>query len=106
MSLQINTQFDEKETVWNVELKGEIDIYTANELKETFARILNERNENIRMHCSQLEYIDSTGLGVLIGALKRLKSEDKNIIIKEPRPNISKLLNITGLNKIFIIEGE
>jgi anti-sigma B factor antagonist len=52
-----------------------------------------------------LEYIDSTGLGILIGALKRLKQEDKDIIISNIRPNVGKLLKITGLDKVFIIEG-
>ncbi|SHJ39960.1 anti-sigma B factor antagonist [Geosporobacter subterraneus DSM 17957] len=105
MSLKMNTQYLAEKNMWYVEVVGEIDIYTANRLKETLINLLNEQNTDIRINCEELDYIDSTGLGVLIGALKRLKQDNKNIIIANPKPNISKLLNITGLNKIFIIEG-
>lgn len=106
MSLDICTDYNHEQNMWMMDLTGEIDIYTANTLKESLTKILDERNENIRINCLELQYIDSTGLGVLIGALKELKKNDKNIIIANPRSNISKLLQITGLNKIFIIEGE
>ncbi len=106
MSLNIQTHFDENSNMWLMNVTGEIDIYTAGKLKEKLVQVLNEKNESIKINCEKLEYIDSTGLGVLIGALKRLKQDDKNIIIVKPRENIVKLLNITGLNKIFVIEGE
>lgn len=105
MSLQIRKNYDEQENQWNMELTGEVDIYTAGQLKETFIKLLEEKKVNIKINAAQLEYIDSTGLGVLIGALKRLKQENKNIIIYNIKPSIKKLLNITGLDKIFIIEG-
>ena len=100
------SNFNEMDGLWEMNLAGEIDIYTANKLKESLVQMLNEKSESIRINCEELDYIDSTGLGVLIGALKRLKQDNKNIIIFKPRPNILKLLNITGLNKIFLIEGE
>lgn len=106
MSLDIRTDYNKEKQMWTMDIIGEIDIYTANTLKETLVRILDEHNENIKINCVELQYIDSTGLGVLIGALKKLKKDNKNIIIANPRPNIAKLLHITGLNKIFIIEGE
>jgi len=106
MSLNIKTHFNLEENLWLMDVAGEIDIYTANKLKETLIQMLNEHNESIKINCEELEYLDSTGLGVLIGALKRLKLKNKNILINKPRSNILKLLNITGLNKIFIVEGE
>lgn len=106
MSLSIQTHFDQDNDLWQINVSGEIDIYTAGKLKEKLVQILNQDNKSIKINCENLEYIDSTGLGVLIGALKRLKQDDKNIFIVKPRENIQKLLNITGLNKIFIVEGE
>jgi len=106
MSLNINSLFDVNNKIWLMDVVGEIDIYTAGKLKEKLVQMLNENNESIKINCEELEYIDSTGLGVLIGALKRVKQDSKNIIIVKPRTNILKLLNITGLNKIFIVEGE
>ncbi|MCT4618139.1 MAG: STAS domain-containing protein [Marinisporobacter sp.] len=106
MSIRINKKYHEQEKVWILGVIGEIDIYTASELKETLMVMLDEHKENIKIDCAELSYIDSTGLGVLIGVLKRLKKYDRNIIIVNPKANVSKLFRITGLNKIFIIEGE
>jgi len=105
MSLAIRKNFNEEENIWSIELAGEVDIYTAGQLKEAFIKIIEEKKESIRIDAEKLEYIDSTGLGVLIGALKRLRQDNKNIIIFNIKPSIKKLLNITGLDKIFVIEG-
>lgn len=104
MSLKIMKKFEEDPGVWKMELKGEIDIYTAAELKSTFQEMFEQRKEPVEIDLQNLDYIDSTGLGVLIGALKRLKEEDKQITLFHVKPNIHKLLNITGLNKIFVIK--
>ncbi|NBG89234.1 STAS domain-containing protein [Isachenkonia alkalipeptolytica] len=104
MSLKIKKKFEEDTGVWKMELDGEIDIYTAAELKSTFQEMFEKRKEPVEIDFQNLEYIDSTGLGVLIGALKRLKEEDKQITLFHVKPNILKLLNITGLNKIFVIK--
>ncbi|WP_053955132.1 STAS domain-containing protein [Inediibacterium massiliense] len=106
MSIHIQTNYQKEENVWLVNLQGEIDIYTANQVKESLNKILDEQMTDLKIDCFELTYIDSTGLGVLIGILKRLKIEEKNIKIINPRPNISKLFHITGLDKIFLIEGE
>ncbi|KAB3532228.1 STAS domain-containing protein [Alkaliphilus serpentinus] len=105
MSLSIVKNFDFEKGLWNIQLNGEVDVYTAGQLKETFISLLEEKKESIKIDASELEYIDSTGLGVLIGILKRLKQDNKNIIIINIKPSIKKLLNITGLDKIFVIEG-
>ena len=105
MSLKIKKDFDNKNNYWLVEFEGEVDVYTAWQLKEAFKFIIGERKEDIKIDADKLEYIDSTGLGILIGTLKKLKQEDKDIIISNIRPNVGKLLKITGLDKVFIIEG-
>lgn len=105
MSLMIKKNYDEVNKIWLLQLEGEIDIYTSGKLKDTFMKILEENKENIKIDAEKLDYIDSTGLGILIGILKKLREEEKNITITNIKPNIKKLLNITGLDKIFIIEG-
>jgi anti-sigma B factor antagonist len=87
-----------------MKLKGEIDIYTATEFKKQINAAIEERPGDIHIDCSELQYMDSTGLGVLIGALKRLKEKDRNIYLKNLQPNVQKLFHITGLDKIFILE--
>ncbi len=104
MSLKIKREFHEEKRTWRMELIGEIDIYTASDLKSTFHEMIENKKEPVEIDLQNLEYIDSTGLGVLIGALKRLREEDKQITLYHVRPNIQKLLNITGLNQIFVVK--
>ena len=59
----------------------------------------------MKINLENLEYIDSTGLGVMIGVLKKLKVGNKEIYIINPRSNVRKIFNITGLDKIFKVEG-
>lgn len=105
MSLQVEKEFLEEKNRWELSICGEVDIYTSNQLKETFVDIFNENPQDIVIDTENLDYIDSTGLGVLIGALKRLKVKGKDIYIINTKPNVRKIFNITGLDKIFKVEG-
>ncbi|MCT4633318.1 MAG: STAS domain-containing protein [Firmicutes bacterium] len=104
MALNFVKDYNENMNYWKIELIGEVDISTSSSLKESLNDILNDRETDLKLDCKSLSYIDSTGLGVLIGILKRVKKNDNNISIVNPQTNISKLLNITGLDKIFIME--
>lgn len=104
MALNFVKDLNENMNYWKIELIGEVDINTSNSLKESLNDILNDKEINLKIDCKSLSYIDSTGLGVLIGILKRVKKNNNNISIVNPQTNISKLLNITGLDKIFIME--
>jgi len=97
--------YDANDGRWIVQLKGDIDIYSAPRFKEVINAAFEEKTVDLSLDCSELNYMDSTGLGVLIGALKRMKEHEKNIYIKNLKPNVRKLFNITGLDKIFILEG-
>lgn len=106
MSVIIDSNFDEEKGIWYLKLKGEIDIYTSNIFKDELQKLTSsDERVDIHIDATELEYIDSTGLGVLIGALKRLKSKDKDIYIKNTKPNVKKIFSITGLDKIFKLEG-
>lgn len=89
--------------MWNVKISGEVDIYTSDKMKETLNEMVEEKNTEIQIDCTNLSYIDSSGLGVLIGVLKKLKEEKNNLVILNARSNIVKLLSITGLDKVFIL---
>ncbi|MBA1334759.1 MAG: Anti-sigma B factor antagonist RsbV [Firmicutes bacterium] len=101
----INCYYDKDNARWMAELKGEIDIYSAAEFKKALNSAFEEKIDDLYLDCKELSYMDSTGLGVLIGALKRIKEQDKNIYLKNLKPNVMKLFLITGLDKIFILEG-
>lgn len=86
-----------------VTLNGEIDIYTSNELKEKLYSIVDTNQKDLIIDCKELNYIDSTGLGIFVGALKKAKQYEKKIVIVNLKDNIKKLFTITGLDKVFQI---
>lgn len=104
MALDIKVNFNEEEKVWVVEPKGEVDIYTSPKFKEVLTDALKKKKGDILIKGENLEYLDSTGLGVLISILKKTREVEHNIIITDIKPNIKKLLDITGLDKVFIIK--
>jgi len=104
VSLDINKIFNNDSEMWDVSISGDVDITSSLDLKENLNSILDKENKSIRINCENLSYIDSTGLGVLISILKRVKSSGNDIEILDAKPNISKLFKITGLDKIFIVK--
>lgn len=96
-----------KENILNdyvqISISGEIDIYTAQMLKEKLYFLVDQNHTDLRIDCSGLNYIDSTGLGIFVGALKKTKMNGKNIYLENLKDNIRKLFLITGLDKLFII---
>ena len=88
-----------------VSLEGELDISTADKLKEYLHKLADENIIDMKINLENLDYIDSTGLGVMIGVLKKLKIENKEIYILNPKSNVKKIFTITGLDKIFNMEG-
>lgn len=83
---------------------GEIDIYTSQLFKNEVIDIINAENKDIVINAINLDYLDSTGLGALMSILKSINENKVCISIKNLKPNIYKLFDITGLNKIFNIE--
>ncbi len=84
-------------------LEGEVDVYTSIQLKQDIAAILDEGVTHVILNLARVEYLDSTGLGVLIGTLKRLRENGGNLVIVGPAMRIMRIFEITGLYKIFAI---
>ena len=105
MSITINSIIDTKNDFWEVSLAGELDVSTADELKKSLHKLVDEINIDMKLNLENLDYIDSTGLGVMIGILKRLKIENKEVYIEKPKNNVRRIFNITGLDKVFKMEG-
>ena len=105
MSITINSIIDTKNDFWEVSLAGELDVSTADELKKSLHKLVDEKNIDMKLNLENLDYIDSTGIGVMIGILKRLKIENKEVYIEKPKNNVRKIFNITGLDKVFKMEG-
>lgn len=84
-------------------VRGEIDLFTAPELKQFLAESIEAGRNRIIVDLTETTFLDSTALGVLIGAVKRLRSRHGALAIVNVDENIAKTFEITGLDQIFTI---
>jgi len=84
-----------------LDLEGEVDVYTAPLLRQEIMNQVEKGTKYILVHLEKVEYLDSTGLGILIGGVKRLKEQGGALKLVGPSPRISRIFDITGLNRIF-----
>ncbi len=106
MSLNTLINIDKKENLIVIIPEGDMDIYSSTQFKDLVLDSYNEEKMDLLINGEKLEYVDSTGLGALIGILKRVKEDDKKIYLSNIKPNIRKLFDITELDKLFIIRSE
>lgn len=95
-----------REGVTVLALRGEVDVYTSPQVKQEILDLLNDGNVKIVVDLSEVEYLDSTGLGVLIGGLKRARERDGDLKLICENTRILRIFEITGLTKIFDIHRQ
>ena len=86
-------------------LRGEIDVYTAPLLRQAILDLIEQGKLNVVIDMHEVDFLDSTGLGVLVEGLKRVKTREGSFAIVAIEDKILKIFDITGLNKAFPIHG-
>lgn len=86
-----------------IELAGEVDLYTAPEFKERMLQVIDGGKKRVLVDLSKATFIDSTTLGVLVGGVKRLRPSGGSLALVCSDPNITKIFEITGLDRVFPI---
>jgi anti-sigma B factor antagonist len=86
-----------------INLEGEVDVYSAGMLREEIINQVDNGEYNIVVNLSKVAFLDSTGLGVLVGGLKRVKPHDGQLGIICQQEKILRIFRITGMDKIFPI---
>ena len=89
--------------VASVVVGGEVDLSTAPELKEVLNGVIDGGARLVLVDLSTATFIDSTTLGVLMGAVKRVRPDGGEIAIACDDPNIRKIFEITLLDRVFAI---
>ena len=90
-----------KDGIEVVDVEGEIDVYTAPRLRELLIDLVNKNNYNLVVNMERVEFLDSTGLGVLVGGLKRVRAYDGSLDLVCTQERILKIFRITGQTKVF-----
>ena len=86
-----------------ISLSGEVDLYTAPEFKQQLLDVIGQGGKEVVVDFSNTTFIDSTTLGVLVGGVKRLRPSGGQLTLVCSDRNITKIFEITGLDKVFRI---
>jgi anti-sigma B factor antagonist len=100
-SVDLKLDHHNKDGIEIVEVEGEIDVYTAPRLRELLIGLVNEGHYQLVVNMEKVEFLDSTGLGVLVGGLKRVRAHDGSLDLVCTQERILKIFRITGLTKVF-----
>ena len=87
-----------------VVLTGEIDISTSGRVREALIAVSSSGENKVVVDMSHVTFMDSTGLAALVGPLKRFRSMNGEIVLRSPARGVRKVLEITGLTRVFTIE--
>ena len=99
MDLSLSTKTEGDQTV--VTVGGEIDVYTAPKLREQLIDLVSSGNYDLIVDMENVDFLDSTGLGVLVGGLKRVRAHEGSLRLVCTQERILKIFRITGLTKVF-----
>ena len=101
MNLTLSTREVGERTV--VAVGGEIDVYTAPKLRDAITELVAEGKYQLVIDMQAVEFLDSTGLGVLVGGLKKVRGHDGSLELVCSSERLLKIFKITGLAKVFTI---
>jgi anti-sigma B factor antagonist len=101
VDLTLTTREADGKTI--VAVGGEIDVYTAPKLRDKLSELVATGSYDIVVDMHEVEFLDSTGLGVLVGGLKKVRAHDGSLRLVCNQDRLLKIFRITGLAKVFVI---
>src|ERR1700748_3085200 len=102
MNFDIKTE-QLSDNAYVISLAGEVDLYTAPEFKQQLLEVIAQGASSVVVDFSNTTFIDSKTLGVLVGGVKRLRENEGQLTLVCSDRNITKIFEITGLDKVFTI---
>ena len=90
-----------KDGIEVIDVQGEIDMYTAPRLRELLIDLVSKGSYQLVVDLDKVGFLDSTGLGVLVGGLRRVRAHDGSLDLVCTQQRILKIFRITGLTEVF-----
>ena len=88
-----------------IAVEGEIDISNADKLRNAIELALEQPTERVELDFSQVPYIDSTGIGVLVGAARRASERERALSVTGAQPNVLRVAQLLGVDKDISISA-
>ncbi|NHN55394.1 STAS domain-containing protein [Calidifontibacter sp. DB0510] len=101
--MDLNFETSEHDGCAVLAVTGEVDVATAPRLREEILRLQDEGNVRLVLDLTGVPFIDSTGLGVLVGRLKAARAAGGDLALVVTAERLLRNLGITGLDKVFVI---
>lgn len=87
-------------------VSGKIDAYQAIKLKDSLNDVIEKGAKKIIVDLHEVNFLDSTTLGVLISSLKKVRKKNGQICVTRLQPSVQEVFKLTRLNKVFAIFSE
>jgi anti-sigma B factor antagonist len=86
-----------------LQVAGEVDVYTVPEVRDRVIKLIDDGAMHVLADLRQVTFLDSTGLGMLIGSLRRVRARDGSLTLVCDTGRILKLFRVTALDRVFVI---
>ncbi|MFC4910869.1 STAS domain-containing protein [Actinomadura gamaensis] len=89
-----------------VKISGEIDVFTSPRLREMLLDIIDNGGLHLVVDLGEVTFLDSTGLGVLVGIYHRLRARDGSMSFMGVNDRVRRVFHVTQLTKIFVLHQD
>jgi anti-anti-sigma factor len=87
-------------------LSGDLDIVTSEEVKRELAQLIDDGHSVLALDLSGVGFVDSSGLGVLVGVHRHAESQGASFLVRSVPPQVQRLFEITRLGDLLTVDGD
>lgn len=87
-----------------VTVSGELDAFSAPRLREHLEQVARAGHRRVVLDLDDVLFVDSSGLGALVDASKRLREAGGDLVLRSPTPAVAKVLEVTGISQVLRVE--
>jgi anti-anti-sigma factor len=82
-------------------VRGEVDLASAPKLAAGLSELIGRGHSLVALDLGSVEFMDSTGLGVLVGSIQRLRERGGDLVLRSASPAVVRILEISGLDRLL-----
>ena len=97
MALEISSEITDEKAI--IRIEGEVDVSNASELRDALDTALADGAKEVEADFAEVAYIDSTGIGVLVGAAHRAQESGSVLVVANPQKNVERVFSLRGVDK-------
>ena len=97
MALEISSEIIDTKAI--IRIEGEVDVSNASELRDALDTALADGAKEVEADFAEVAYIDSTGIGVLVGAAHRAQESGSVFVVANPQKNVERVFTLLGVDK-------